>query len=151
MRLSASLIIVLLASTMPARSESVAIPVPAVAIKAGEKLGEAQLVERRMVVNEVAARTYVVGREQVTGLVARRPLLAGAPIPLSALRRPWVFKEGERVVVEFASQGLSIRGAAIALVPGGFGDEVAVRNPDTGVTIRGTVGADGVVSVEGER
>ena len=151
MRLSGWLIIVLLASTVSVQADSLAIPVPAVAIKSGESLGDAQLVDRRMLVNEIAARTYVIDREQVTGLVARRPLQAFAPIPLSALRRPWSFKEGERVVVQFAAQGLSIRGSAIALVPGGIGDEVTLRNPDTGITIRGVVALDGAVSVEGNR
>ena len=146
-------ILVLTAFVMPtpASAQSVAIPVPAAAIRPGETLADALLVDRKMIVNEAAARAYAVEREQVVGLVARRVLAAGAPIPLGALRRPWVFKEGERVAVQFQANGLTIRGSAVALSPGTIGEDVSVRNAETGVTIRGVVSSDGSVLVEGSR
>lgn len=151
MRMTWALIGLTLTLAIPAQAETVALPVPSVLIKAGELLTNGQLVDRRMVVNDVAARNYAIAREQVAGFVARRALAAGAPIPLSAIRRPWVFREGERVVVQFAVEGLRIRGAGVALAPGVVGEEAAVRNFDTGVTVRGLVSADGVVNVGEDR
>jgi flagella basal body P-ring formation protein FlgA len=39
----------------------------------------------------------------------------------------------------------------VALAPGTIGEDVSVRNAETGVTIRGVVGSDGSVQVEGSR
>lgn len=138
-----------LAAAFQAVAGGIAVPVPSVAVHAGDVMTSELLVERRLVVNEAAARSYVVAREQVVGKVARRALMAGAAIPLNALREPWLFKDGERVVIQFASGGLNIRGAGVALQPGVLGELISVRNIDTGVTVRGVVQADGSVQVEG--
>lgn len=133
----------------PAAADGMAIPVPNFAVRAGEVMTGDGLVERKMVVGESAARTYVVTREQAVGKVARRALAAGAAIPLNALREPWLFKDGERIAIHFASGGLNIRGAGVALQPGVLGELINVRNIDTGVMVRGTVQTDGSVQVEG--
>jgi flagellar basal body P-ring formation protein FlgA len=132
-------------------AESVGIPVPNIAIRPGDALDDALLVDRKMTVSEGAARNYVLRRDQVVGWVARRALVPGAPIALSALRRPWQFKEGERVAVQFSAGGLSMRTVAIAMGPGIVGEEVSVRNVDTGLTVRGLVRGDGIVWVGDSR
>jgi flagellar basal body P-ring formation protein FlgA len=139
----------MLASCLTAAADGIAIPVPNLMIRAGDTMTGDLLTERKMVVSETAARSYVVSREQAVGKVARRALAAGAAIPLNALREPWLFKDGERVAIQFVLGGLNIRGAGLALQPGVLGDVIGVRNIDTGVTVRGTVQADGSVQVEG--
>jgi flagella basal body P-ring formation protein FlgA len=128
---------------------AVSFPVPSVAIQAGDTLSEDLVVERKLVANAVALRTHHTQRASVVGKVARRPLAAGAAIPLNALREAHAFKEGQRVEVEFAAGGLSIRGSAVALQPGIVGATVRVRNVDTGVVVSGTVRPDGSVEVGG--
>lgn len=124
-------------------------PVPSVAIMVGETLRDELIVERRLVANAVALRTHHRTREAVVGKVARRPLAAGAAIPLNALREPLAFKEGDRVSIEFSAGGLSIRATGIALQPGVVGQSIRVRNPDTGVVLSGIVRSDGGVEVGG--
>lgn len=138
----------LLVTPLAANAEGVTIPVPSLTVRAGEMMTGDHLTERKMIVNEAAARSYVVARTQAVGKVARRALVAGAAIPLNALREPWLFKDGERITIQFASGGLIIRGAGLALQPGVLGEAANVRNIDTGVTVRGVVQSDGSVLIE---
>jgi len=124
-------------------------PVPTVTIQTGDVLNEDLVVERRLIANDIALRTYYTSRDEVIGKVARRPLAAGAAIPVNALREPYTFKEGERVVVEFISGGLRIRGMALALQPGIVGSMVRARNVDTGIIVNGVVRPDGRIEIGG--
>ncbi|MGE0629215.1 MAG: flagellar basal body P-ring formation chaperone FlgA [Hyphomicrobiaceae bacterium] len=124
-------------------------PVPSVTINAGDKLTDELVVERDLVANSVALRTYFTAKDQVVGKVAKRVIRAGAAIPINALREDYVFKEGERVMLEFTSGGLSIFGAGLAIQPGVIGEPVRVRNIDTGVVVTGVVKPNGRVAVEG--
>ncbi|MEJ2117332.1 MAG: flagellar basal body P-ring formation chaperone FlgA, partial [Alphaproteobacteria bacterium] len=81
------------------------------------------------------------------GKVARRTLLPGRPIPLNAVRDASVVQNGKQVRVLFESGGLTITSIGVALQNGGVGDMLSLRNTDSGVTIRGTVQADGSVKV----
>lgn len=124
-------------------------PVPSVPIMVGETLSAELIIERQLVANTMAIRTHYTNRDAVVGKVARRPLPAGAAIPLNALRDPVAFKEGDRVSIEYASGGLSIRATAIAVQPGVVGQAVRVRNVDTGAILSGVVRPDGSVEVGG--
>jgi flagella basal body P-ring formation protein FlgA len=124
-------------------------PVPTVTIQTGDVLSEDLVGERRLIANDIAMRTHYTSRDEVIGKVARRPLAAGAAIPVNALREPYTFKEGERVTVEFVSGGLRIRGMALALQPGIVGSMVRARNVDTGVILNGVVRPDGRIEVGG--
>ncbi|MDZ4843307.1 MAG: flagellar basal body P-ring formation chaperone FlgA [Hyphomicrobium aestuarii] len=130
-------------------SESTRFPVPSASIQPGDALTEEMVIERNLIANDVARRTHYTSRDSVVGKVARRPLVAGAAIPLNALREPQVFKEGERVTVEFRDGGLNIRAVGLALQAGVVGQYVRVRNSDTGTIVTGIVRADGTVEVQG--
>jgi flagella basal body P-ring formation protein FlgA len=123
--------------------------VPTVAIQTGDTITDEMIGERRLIANAVALRTHVTARDEVVGKVARRPIRAGAAIPLNALQMPQVFKEGERVTLEFRHGGISIRGAGVALQTGIAGKAVRVRNADTGTIVSGIAQADGSVAVGG--
>lgn len=129
--------------------EATNFPVPNVAIQVGETLTENLIVERRLVANPIALRTHHSSREGVIGKVALKRLAAGAAIPLNALRSSHVFKEGERVTVEFLSGALSIRTVGVALQPGVIGGPVKVKNIDTGTIVTGVVRSDGIVEIRG--
>jgi flagellar basal body P-ring formation protein FlgA len=49
----------------------------------------------------------------------------------------------------YRSGGLTIAGTGVPLQSGGAGDTVNVRNPDTGIVVKGRVEADGTIAVEG--
>jgi flagella basal body P-ring formation protein FlgA len=110
-------------------------------------LAEELVAEERFIVDEKVSRNYFTAREAVVGKVARRVLPRGHAIPINALRDPFLFKEGERVVLDFKTGGLSIEASGVALQPGVLGSLVSVRNSDTGVVIRGLVQSNGRVQV----
>ena len=83
----------------------------------------------------------------VEGKVARRTLVPGKLIPVSALREPWAVEAGRPVEAVFAKGGLSISLSATALQSGAAGDFVRLRNADSGKTFSGTVMPDGTVRV----
>ena len=122
-------------------------PVPSVTILQGDVLSEELVAEERFVANDKVLRNYFTSRESVVGKVARRVLPKGHAIPINALRDPFLFKEGERVVLVFVTGGLSIEASGVALQPGVLGSLVNVRNTDTGVVIRGLVQSNGSVQV----
>jgi flagella basal body P-ring formation protein FlgA len=122
-------------------------PVPTVTILQGDVLAEELVAEERFVANDKVLRNYFTSREAVVGKVARRVLPKGHAIPINALRDPFMFKEGERVVLVFNAGGLNIEASGVALQPGVVGSLVSVRNSDTGVVIRGLVQSSGRVQV----
>jgi flagella basal body P-ring formation protein FlgA len=124
-------------------------PVPAVTISAGDMLSDELIVERKLAANAAALRMYHTSRAGIAGKVARRTIPAGSAIPVNALRDAYVFREGERVTLELAIGGLSIRGTGVALQPGIVGQTIRVRNIDTGVIVSGVVRSDGSVEVGG--
>jgi flagella basal body P-ring formation protein FlgA len=137
------------AAAAAASPNATSIPVPTVTILQGDVVSDDLLVDQSVVASEKVLRNYFTSREAVAGKVARRVLPRGHAIPLNALRDPFVFKEGERVVLVFAAGGLSIEASGVALQPGVLGSLVSVRNSDTGVVVRGLVQANGSVQVGG--
>ncbi len=132
-----------------AESATVEFPVPSVTIPVGDTLTADVLVTRRLVANATAVRTHHLSPTALIGKVARRVLPAGSAIPLNAVREAYAFREGERVAIEFANGGLSIRGSGVALQPGVVGQNARVRNVDTGVILSGLVKIDGSIDVGG--
>jgi len=136
-------------SAASAEPASFSFPVPAVTLRAGDVLSEELVMDRKLFANEQAIRTHFTSRNAVIGKVAKHVLVAGAAIPVNALREPYLFKEGERVELSYSSGDLAIRGYGIALQPGAVGQFVRLRNPETNIIVTGVVLADGSVSVGG--
>lgn len=150
MRLAFALTGLCLGSTAAvAESATVEFPVPSVTIPIGDTLTAEALTLRRLVASATALRTHHRSRDILIGKVARRVLPAGSAIPLTAVRDAYAFKEGERVDIEFAAGGLSIRGSGVALQPGIVGQSARVRNVDTGIVLSGIVKVDGSIDLGG--
>ncbi len=81
--------------------------------------------------------------ESVIGKTARRTLLPGQPIPRVAIREAYVVFKGKTIQVVFQSGTVTITGVALALESGSAGEMISVRNPDSGIVIRGVVQPDG--------
>jgi len=124
--------------------------VPRVTIYPGDQIKDDWLVERDVAENVPNSRFILAEtRTEIVGKIARRTLLPGAPIPLSAITAPKMVTNGAKVKVVFAAGGLNITAYATALQSGGVGDVVTVRNIDSGVTVSGIVQTDGSISVGG--
>ncbi|MFM9940468.1 MAG: flagellar basal body P-ring formation chaperone FlgA [Hyphomicrobiaceae bacterium] len=148
-KLAISVLMIVLATSRCLAQEAgvVTFPVPATTIQAGDTITGEILIERELIASPTAVRNHMTSRENIIGKVAKRRLAAGMAIPQGALRDPYVFKEGERVTLEFTSGDLSIRGTGIALQPGVVGQPVKVRNADTGIVVTGIVRANGHVAL----
>lgn len=90
---------------------------------------------------------YVSSMEEVQGAVARRTLLPGHVIPVSSIREAYAVKRGQDVGLIYSAGALTITALGSPLQSASIGDFIKVRNIETGVTVSGTVLADGSVRV----
>lgn len=127
---------------------NIELPVPRLTIYPGDVISAESLGSQ--LYGPAAERLPVFrSREALIGKVARRMLLAGKPVPLNAIRDAEVIQQGKHVKLIFQADALTITGVGVALQSGGVGEVLAVRNVDSGATVRGTVQADGSVKLEG--
>src|SRR5262245_60192859 len=139
----------LLLAVRPARAADLELPVPRVTLYPGDAITEDHLTERAFIAHTVARSTIHATRESLIGKVARRTLLPGQPIPLNAVRDPYLVTQGKNAMVILEEGGLTITASAMALQNGGVGDLVTLRNLDSGMVIKGTVAPDGTVRLAG--
>jgi flagella basal body P-ring formation protein FlgA len=126
------------------------LPVPNVTIYPGDAIRENWLVDRDFSSNPVPTRNgFIESHDGLVGKIARRTLLPGVPIPLTAVMEPRLIVNGARVRVVFVEGGMTITTYGSALQAGGAGDIVSIRNLDSGLTVSGVVQADGSVLVSG--
>ncbi|MEE4383531.1 MAG: flagellar basal body P-ring formation chaperone FlgA [Pseudomonadales bacterium] len=85
--------------------------------------------------------------EELAGRILRRPLRSGEPVPPSATAAAPLVRTGERVVIEAGSGPLSVRIDGVALVDGGAGDRVRVRNLNSSRVMDARVTGEGRVHV----
>ncbi|WP_246658345.1 flagellar basal body P-ring formation chaperone FlgA [Rhizobium sp. FKY42] len=120
--------------------------VPKQIIYPGQEIDAAQLQEVE-VTNPNLAGGYASGIDQVMGKVSNRTLLPGRTIQLSALREPYAVKRGAPVRLTFTLGNMTISATGTPLDNAAVGDVIKVRNLDSGVTVSGTVMANGTVQV----
>jgi flagella basal body P-ring formation protein FlgA len=85
--------------------------------------------------------------EQVIGLKSRSPIRKDTPVVLSQLELPWTISKGEKVLVRVLAGSTHVSLEAIALSAGRAGDEISLRNPESGQAFRAVVEAKGVAFV----
>ena len=108
---------------------------------------EAHMLEMVPVTNRNIRRDYASSMDQVAGMVTQRTLLPGRVIPVSSVREPYAVERGSVVTMVFSRDGLTITAPGSPLANGLVGDFIRIRNVNTGVTVSGTVMADGTVRV----
>jgi flagella basal body P-ring formation protein FlgA len=134
-----------LAAAGAAVAANLDLPVPRATIYPGDTITEAQLGERAFLAHTVTRSTVFDDRSALVGKVAKRTLLQGMPVPINAVREPYLVNAGKSSLVVFTKGGLTITTQATALQNAVAGEVVTLRNPDSGVVIQGTVGQDGIV------
>jgi flagella basal body P-ring formation protein FlgA len=120
--------------------------IPTVTIYPGDVIG-ANAVDAVEVTNPNLAPGYASSVDQVVGKVSKRTLIAGRTIPLGALQEPFTVKRGTNVRLTFSSSSMVISARGSSTQDAMVGEMIKVRNLDTGVTVSGTVMADGSVEV----
>jgi flagella basal body P-ring formation protein FlgA len=116
-------------------------------IKADEEIDAADVVATRLALSDLKS-PYATDPHEVIGKAASRPLPPQVPIKLTSLRRPFVVRKGDRVMIEAKMGGLSIQTAGVTKGNGELGQTVTVSNTDSGKEVRAKVVGPGVVRVD---
>lgn len=120
-------------------------PVPRVTVYPGDAITRDNLEPRSFRFRKGVAVPYVQSSDELVGMVARRTLLPGKPIPRNSLREANLIQRGQTAHIVFKSGPLTISGYGKALEPGAVGDIIPLRNVDSGTVIHGQVRADGTI------
>jgi flagella basal body P-ring formation protein FlgA len=128
-----------------ALASNLELPVPRATIYPNETITAEHLADRAFIAQSVTRGSVFEEKQALVGKVARRTLLPGQPVPVNAVREPYLVNQGKSSLVVLQSGGLTITTQAIALQNGGVGDVITLRNPDSGVVIQGTVDPDGTI------
>lgn len=139
----------LLAAPAAALAEMRDIPVPAAVVYAGDQIAQGMLVDKQFSVPDAAAGNYVLSRQQIEGLYAKRTLLPGKPIPLAYLKFKDTVVQGVLTKAIFEKNGLVISTFLIPLQSGVEGQLIDARNPEYGRTVKALVKSDGTLQVGG--
>lgn len=91
---------------------------------------------------------YVTDADDVIGKSAARPLQPDTPLRQGFLKKPFMIKKGDRVMIEAKRGGLSIQTSGITKSSGQVGHSVMVANSDSGRELRAKVVAPGLVQVD---
>jgi flagellar basal body P-ring formation protein FlgA len=126
------------------------LPVPGITLYPGDIITEQALVDREFPEDSVLSKTAAArSRADLVGKVSRRTLLPGQPIPPNAVGAPTVVANGTKVQILFEEETLRILALGTALQSGSAGEVISVRNIASGLTVSGTVQADGTIHVGG--
>ena len=126
------------------------LPVPTVIIYPGDVIKDNSLVDRDFSADFPTSKLAAIdNRAALVGKVARRTLMPGFPIPASAVGDPKAVANGAKVRLLYEDGALAITAYGTALQAGSVGEIISVRNLGSGLTVSGTVQADGSVRVGG--
>lgn len=123
--------------------------VPTRVIYPGETIDASSLKELVLIEGKTAPSEMAVALPDLQGKITKRTLLPGRYVPASALREAYLFEKGVSVQMLFVAGALTIAATAVTLEPGSVGDQVKVRNVDSGKILSGVVMSDGTIRVGG--
>jgi flagella basal body P-ring formation protein FlgA len=132
-----------------AKAQESTLPTPSVVIYPGDIIQNDMLTNAPADEVQGVVGTVVETRSELIGKRAIRTLLPGRAILAIAVGNPRAVVNGAEVTLVYSEGDLRIVAVASALQDGGVGDVIKVRNIDSGLTISGTVQADGSVRVSG--
>jgi len=134
-----------LASMTAPQAAGIQLPVPRATIHPGHEITRQNLIDRRFPARTTEQFAVISDRNQLVGMVARRTLLPGKPVPVNAVSVQMLVERGQQGRLVFREQGLFIVMQVEVLQSGGSGDFVRVRNVDSGVVVTGKVQQDGTI------
>lgn len=127
--------------------ETVEVVVPKRAIARGETLTLADVaIERRP--RDGQGSEILSDARAAVDKVARRALMAGAPLRASDVQREEIVAKGDLVTIVYESRGLIITLRGRANEAGAMGDVISVTNPQSKRVLQGKVSGPGRVSVQ---
>lgn len=121
--------------------------VPRAVIYPGDRITDATLIERQLLVSPDNPPVYGEHEQDLLGKIARRTLLPGELIPEMAVRSEDLVKQGRTYKMTYNSKFVSIVGVGVPLQSGSAGEIINVRNPETGLIIKARVEPDQSLAV----
>lgn len=121
--------------------------VPSRYLKAEEIVGAEDLTTSRIRIPDLN-HPFIIDPEEAIGMSAARPLQADLPLRPAFLKKPFLVKKGDRVMIEARRGGLSIQTSGVTKSSGQVGQFIMVANLDSGRELRAKVVAPGLVQVE---
>lgn len=131
----------------PAVAETRSLPVPSVTLYPGDTITAQNIGLKNFNGSQSIWRNYVLEQAALEGKLARRTLIAGAPIALAAIKDEDVVKRGIATRAVFRAGGLEITALLMPLASGASGEVIEARNMESGLTISATAMADGSLLV----
>lgn len=116
-------------------------------LKSEELVDAEDLTTARIRINDLK-HPYLTDREEAIGKSAARPLQADTPLRATFLKKPFMVRKGDRVMIEARRGGLSIQTSGVTKSSGQVGQSIMVANTDSGRELRAKVVAPGLVQVE---
>jgi flagella basal body P-ring formation protein FlgA len=144
--ISALAAVVFAAAVLPAWAQELGV-IPTRIIYPGETIAADALKMAKVRKGKPATIAFAHEPRELVGKVAKRTLLPGRFVPLTAVRDAFLVQQGASVQVIYSQDGLTISLSAVTLEPGSAGDVVKVRNIDSGAVFSAVVMADGTVRV----
>jgi len=121
--------------------------VPAQVIYAGQEINSANLKEVSWTGIESSLSTLVTDSPNLIGMVAKRTLVTGRPVPKDSIRSAFLVLQGQVTTMVIEDRGLKMSSYGIPLQSGGVGDTIDIRNTQTGLVVRGRVVAPNIVDL----
>jgi flagella basal body P-ring formation protein FlgA len=123
------------------------LPVPAATIERGERITAQMLTEKHFYFDPNRPLGVLTDPSAAIGRAAKRRLPEGKPIPANAFADVKLVLRGRPTEARFRVGGLTITATVLPLEDAGAGDLIQARNPDSGRTVSGIVGMDGVIEM----
>jgi flagellar basal body P-ring formation protein FlgA len=121
--------------------------VPRAVIYPGDRLVDANLIERQLLVSPDNPPVFGEREQDLLGKVARRTLLPGELIPEMAVHAEDLVKQGRTYKLTYNSKFVSIVGVGVPMQSGSAGEIINVRNPETGIIIKARIEPDQSLAV----
>ena len=121
--------------------------VPRAVIYPGDRITDAALIERQLLVTPDNPPVFGEHEQDLLGKIARRTLLPGQLIPETGVRAEDVVKQGRTYKLTYNTQYLSIVGVGVPMQSGAAGEIINVRNPETGTIIKARIEPDQSLAV----
>jgi flagellar basal body P-ring formation protein FlgA len=116
-----------------------AAPVPAITVMPGDALDAGMLTQRRFRQDWLDRNPFMRDASALNGMIAVRMLPKGRPIPQSSVAPRPAVVAGQSATVIFDGGALQIATLMMAMDGGAEGDQVRMRNAETGAVIHGRV------------
>jgi flagella basal body P-ring formation protein FlgA len=112
----------------------------------GEMLDDSAIEVRRIPVSKLPPNS-LGSADDLGNMETVRPLKAGVPLTLNALKARQVVRQGQEVVIVAAGNGISVKMTGKAMKSGSYGDLIPVRNSNSGRIIEAAIENEGTVVV----